>query len=186
MARNSAGDASRANALSDIGRRDFLYIATGAFAGVGGMVSLWPFIDSFNPSSDVESLSTIELALEPIAPGQRVTIKWRGQPVFIDRRTERRIVAARADDAADLKDPEADAARVQAPEWLVVTGICTHLGCVPLGQRDGDPRGEWGGWFCPCHGSHYDTSGRIRRGPAPRNLVVPPYRFVDAGKIVVG
>lgn len=167
-------------------RRDFLYVATGAFAAVGSAAAMWPLIDSMNPSADVHGLATVELSLEPFAPGQRVTVKWHGRPVFIDHRTPQRIAAARADDSADLRDPQSDSERTMRAEWLVVIGVCTHLGCIPLGQRDGDPLGGWGGWFCPCHGSHYDTSGRIRKGPAPLNLAVPPYRFVEPLRIVIG
>ncbi|ANK81854.1 MAG: ubiquinol-cytochrome c reductase iron-sulfur subunit [Rhizobiales bacterium NRL2] len=167
-------------------RRDFLYVMTGATVAVGTGAALWPFIDSMNPAADVIALSTIEVDLGPIELGQRITVNWRGQPVFIDHRTPEQIAAARADDGADLRDPEPDSARVIRPEWLVVIGICTHLGCVPLGQNTGDPKGGWGGWFCPCHGSHYDVSGRVRKGPAPRNLVVPPYAFLDDARIRIG
>lgn len=167
-------------------RRDFLYITTGAVASVGFAVTAWPFIHSMNPSADVTAVSTTEVDISDIQPGQRVTVVWRGRPLFIDHRTKAQIEQARTDDNADLKDPENDAERVQRTEWLIVVGICTHLGCVPLGQRDGDPIGKWGGWFCPCHGSHYDTSGRIRKGPAPKNLVVPPYSFLENETIRIG
>lgn len=167
-------------------RRDFLYISTAAMAAVGTGATLWPLIHSMNPAADVTALATVEIDLAPIERGQRVTVKWRGQPVFIDHRTEEQIAAARKDDKAPLPDPQPDSARAAQPEWLIVVGICTHLGCVPLGQKAGDPRGEWAGWFCPCHGSHYDTSGRVRRGPAPRNLVVPPYSFLADTRIRIG
>lgn len=167
-------------------RRDFLYLATGAMAVVGGAAALWPFIDTMNPGADVLAVATTEVDLAPIEPGQRVTVRWRGKPVFIDRRTPERIAEARAVDAATLRDPQTDAERVVREEWLIVVGICTHLGCVPLGQRDGDPTGSWNGWFCPCHGSHYDTSGRVRRGPAPLNLEVPPYEFVTDTTVRIG
>jgi len=167
-------------------RRDFLYLATGAMGAVGTAIALWPLIDSMNPSADVLAVASTEVDLAPVAPGQRITVQWRGRPVFIDRRTPERIAQAQADDTARLPDPEPDAVRVQRTEWLVVVGICTHLGCVPLGQRSADPLGEFGGWFCPCHGSHYDTSGRIRRGPAPRNLDVPPYVFLSDAMIRIG
>jgi len=176
-----------AHQAGDIVRRDFLYVATGTVATVGAAVSLWPFIDSMNPSADVRGQSSIELALDEIEPGQRITTKWRGRPVFVDRRTPATIERARADDNADLRDPETDAQRVDDPEWLVVVGVCTHLGCVPLGQKEGEPLGDWGGWFCPCHGSHYDVSGRIRRGPAPKNLAVPTYRLsADRNLVSIG
>jgi ubiquinol-cytochrome c reductase iron-sulfur subunit len=139
-----------------------------------------------NPAADILAVSATEVDLAPVAVGQRITVKWQGKPVFIDHRTDEEIARARADDHADLPDPATDASRVQKPEWLVVIGICTHLGCVPLGQKDTDPRGEWGGWFCPCHGSVYDTSGRIRKGPAPKNLHLPPYKFVDETLIRIG
>ena len=167
-------------------KRDFLYIATGAVAAVGAAATAWPLIDSMNPSSDVLSVSTIELSLSPIQPGQRVTISWRGQPVFIDRRTPDRIAAARTVELSELPDPQTDEARTSDAEWLIVVGVCTHLGCVPLGQGQDDPLGDWGGWFCPCHGSHYDTSGRIRKGPAPSNLVVPPYQITDKSTVIIG
>ncbi len=154
-------------------RRDFLYLATGAVTAVGTAALIWPLIDNMNPSADVLALSSTEVDLSPIEVGQSITAVWRGKPLFIRRRTPDEIATARADDAADLRDPEPDEARVQKPEWLIVVGICTHLGCIPLGQMAADPRGDWGGWFCPCHGSHYDTSGRVRRGPAPTNLAVP-------------
>lgn len=170
----------------DTGKRDFLFVATGAMATVGAASAIWPFVDSMTPSADVIGSSKIEVSLTPIEPGQRVTLKWRGQPVFIDRRTPERIAAARDVDVSNLRDPEADSDRAKNAEWLVVVGICTHLGCVPLGQRDGDAVGEWGGWFCPCHGSHYDTSGRIRKGPAPKNLIVPPYQITGADVIQIG
>lgn len=159
-------------------RRDFLYLATGAVAVVGGAAALWPFIDSMNPAADVLAVSSVEVDLAPIELGQRVTVMWRGKPLFIDHRPPERIAEARAVDLSMLIDPQTDADRVVREEWLIIVGICTHLGCVPLGQRQGDPIGNWGGWFCPCHGSQYDTSGRVRRGPAPLNLEVPPYEFV--------
>ncbi|WP_339716390.1 ubiquinol-cytochrome c reductase iron-sulfur subunit [uncultured Sneathiella sp.] len=168
------------------GRRDFLYVAAGAVVAVGGAFAIWPFIDNMNPSADVVALSSVEIDISQIEKGQRVTVAWRGRPVFIDYRTEAQIARARMDDTADLIDPERDDERVQRAEWLIVIGICTHLGCVPLGQRNSDPLGQWGGWFCPCHGSHYDTSGRIRKGPAPKNLVVPPYAFLADEMLRIG
>ncbi|MEE8532928.1 MAG: ubiquinol-cytochrome c reductase iron-sulfur subunit [Alphaproteobacteria bacterium] len=167
-------------------RRDFLYLATGAVTVVGTAVAVWPLIDNMNPSADVLALSSTVVDLAPVAVGQSITVVWRGKPVFIRRRTSAEIATARADDTADMRDPQADEARAEKPEWLVLVGICTHLGCIPLGQRPGDPRGDFGGWFCPCHGSHYDTSGRIRIGPAPRNLEVPPYSYIDETTINIG
>ncbi|RMD62864.1 MAG: ubiquinol-cytochrome c reductase iron-sulfur subunit [Alphaproteobacteria bacterium] len=168
-------------------RRDFLYLVAGAIGTVGTTVAVWPLIDSMNPAADVLAVASTEVDLAPIELGQRVTIVWRGQPVFIDHRTPERIAQARADDDnPDLIDPASDASRVKRAEWLIVIGVCTHLGCIPLGQKPGDPRGDWGGWFCPCHGSHYDTAGRIRKGPATRNLYLPPYEFLDVGLVRIG
>lgn len=167
-------------------RRDFLFLAAGAMGVVGAAAAIWPLIDSMNPAADVRALSATEVDLGPIEEGQRVTITWRGKPIYIDHRPQKEIEAARSVDLNELPDPQADADRVQRAEWLVVIGICTHLGCLPKGQKVGDPRGEWGGWFCPCHGSHYDTSGRIRKGPAPRNLDLPPYEFLDDTLIRIG
>ncbi|MFQ5785761.1 MAG: ubiquinol-cytochrome c reductase iron-sulfur subunit [Alphaproteobacteria bacterium] len=167
-------------------RRDFLYLATGAVTAVGAAAAVWPLIDNMNPSADVLALSSTEVDLAPVEVGQSLTPVWRGKPIFIRHRTAEEIAAARAVDVAELRDPEPDEARVEQAEWLVVVGICTHLGCIPLGQKPGDPRGDYGGWFCPCHGSHYDTSGRIRKGPAPRNLVVPAYAYLDDTSIKIG
>jgi ubiquinol-cytochrome c reductase iron-sulfur subunit len=167
-------------------RRDFLFLAAGAMGAVGTAVAVWPLIDSMNPAADVRALSATEVDLAPIEVGQRVTITWRGKPIYIDHRPQKEIEAARSVDLETLPDPEADEDRVKKAEWLIVIGICTHLGCLPKGQKVGDPRGEWGGWFCPCHGSHYDTSGRIRKGPAPRNLDLPPYEYVDDMLVRIG
>jgi ubiquinol-cytochrome c reductase iron-sulfur subunit len=167
-------------------RRDFLTIAASAVAGVGAAIAVWPLIDSMEPAKDTLALSTAEVDLAPVQPGQRLTVKWRGKPVFIDRRTPEEIKAAEQVDVGSLRDPQPDSARVKKPEWLVVVGVCTHLGCVPLGQRPTDERGEYGGWFCPCHGSQYDTSGRIRQGPAPKNLEVPSYQFTSDTAIKIG
>ena len=167
-------------------RRDILTYTVGAF-GVVGMASVaWPFIDSMNPAADTLAVSTVEIDLSPVEPGQAITVMWRGSPVFVRRRTEEEIAAAEAVSLDILPDPEADADRVQRKEWLVLVGVCTHLGCVPQGQRPTEVKGEFGGWFCSCHGSVYDTSGRIRRGPAPTNLPVPPYEFLDDDRILVG
>ncbi len=167
-------------------RRDFLYLATGAFGAVGTALAVWPLIDSMSPSAEVRALSSVEMDISAIEIGQRITVKWRGKPVFIDRRTPEQIALAEDVEIDDLPDPEADSARVQNPEWLIVIGVCTHLGCIPKGQKMADNRGDWGGWFCVCHGSHYDTSGRIRKGPAPRNLVVPFYEFLDDARVKIG
>jgi ubiquinol-cytochrome c reductase iron-sulfur subunit len=167
-------------------RRDFLALAGAALGAAGAGLAIWPLIDSMNPAKDVLALSTIEVDLTPIAVGQRITVKWRGKPVFVDHRSPEQIAKAAADDNANLKDPQTDKDRVKKAEWLVLVGVCTHLGCVPLGQKVGQPRGDFGGWFCPCHGSHYDTSGRIRVGPAPVNLEVPTYSFVNDTTLRIG
>ena len=167
-------------------RRDFLFLAASAVGGLGTIAFAWPFIDSMNPAADVLALATTDVDLSAIEPGQAVTVMWRGRPVFVRHRTEDEIGDALRDDTASLPDPQLDSDRVIEPAWLILVGICTHLGCVPLGQRDTDERGEFGGYFCPCHGSHYDTSGRIRRGPAPLNLEVPPYEFLEEDRIRIG
>lgn len=167
-------------------RRDFLILTTGAFVAVGSLAALWPFVNSMNPAADIRAQASADIDLSAVEEGQSVTVLWRGKPVFIRHRTPAEIEDARQVSVDDLPDPEADNQRVQRAEWLVVVGICTHLGCVPLGQRGGDSRGEYGGWFCPCHGSHYDTSGRIRLGPAPLNLAVPGYRFTDDTSLTIG
>ena len=165
-------------------RRDFMVLSASAMAGLGGAAVLWPFVDSMNPSADVLALASIEVNLDPVAEGQEIKVMWRGKPVFIRHRTEHDIEAARAEDNASMPDPEPDANRVKEgkAQWLVMLGVCTHLGCVPLGNESGD----YHGWFCPCHGSHYDQSGRIRKGPAPKNLVVPEYAFLSDTKIKLG
>ena len=182
-----AAEASAGGKDEELTRRDFLYIAAGAFAGVGIAFSLWPFIDSMNPSADVKALSTTEVDLSPVQLGQRITVTWEGKPLFIDHRTPVQIGRAEADDnSPSLLDPQRDEDRVKRKDWLIVVGICTHLGCVPLGQKATDQRGQWGGWYCPCHGSQYDTSGRVRHGPAPKNLVVPAYYFASDRRVVIG
>ncbi len=175
-------------------RREFLGMTAGAMAVVGAGSAAWPLVDSMNPAADTLAMSTIEVDVSSLKAGQAMTVMWRGKPVFIRHRTQAEIEDARKTGEGELKDPQSDAARVanstfggQAmPEWLVMVGSCTHLGCIPLGQKPTDAKGEYGGWFCPCHGSQYDTSGRIRKGPAPRNLEVPPYAFIAANKIKIG
>jgi ubiquinol-cytochrome c reductase iron-sulfur subunit len=167
-------------------RRDFLNLMSTSLAGFGALAVAWPLIDSLNPSADVLALSSIEVDLAAIEVGQAITVKWRGKPVFIRRRTPEEIKEAENVDVATLRDPQPDSARVQKPEWLILVGVCTHLGCVPQGQKPSEPRGQYGGWFCPCHGSEYDTSGRIRRGPAPINLAVPTYTFESDTLVKIG
>jgi ubiquinol-cytochrome c reductase iron-sulfur subunit len=168
---------------SDPSRRDFIHIAAIAAAAGGAATLVWPFIDQMNPSADTRALASTEFDLTKVAEGQQVTIKWRGKPLFVRNRTKAEIAKAVADDHAALKDPETDAQRVKPgkAQWLIVGGNCTHLGCVPTFGG-----GEYGGWFCPCHGSVYDTSGRIRKGPAPKNLVVPEYAFLTDTKVKIG
>ena len=165
-------------------RRDFLYIATGTVAAVGGAATLVPLIAQMNPdASTIAAGAPVEVDLTPIAVGQIIKVFWRSQPIFISHRTKKEIEEARNIQLSSLPDPEADKDRVKPgkDEWLVVIGICTHLGCIPLAHQ-----GAYDGWFCPCHGSVYDTSGRIRQGPAPKNLYLPPYKFITDTKIRIG
>lgn len=179
-------------------RRDFLYVATGAAAAVGAGFAAWPLIDQMNPTSAIRAAATVEADLSAIEPGQQVVVQWRGHPVFIRRRTPKEIAAARAVALAKLPDglarnanltgsaPASDDNRTIKPEWLVVVGVCTHLGCIPQVSTAAAPQGAYGGWLCHCHGSDYDTAGRIRKGPAPRNLAVPPYAFIGPQRIRIG
>jgi ubiquinol-cytochrome c reductase iron-sulfur subunit len=176
-------------------RRDFLYYATAGAGAVTAGAAIWPLVNQMNPSADVRALSSIRVDVSGVEPGTQLTVKWLGKPVFIRRRTEEEIAAARDVDVTTLPDQNSENANLPAGmdaadvnrsmdetgEWLVMIGVCTHLGCVPLGEA-----GDFGGWFCPCHGSHYDTSGRIRRGPAPRNLPVPVAVFEDASTLKLG
>ena len=175
-------------------RRDFLYYATAGAGAVTAGAAVWPLVNQMNPSADVKALASIRVDTSGIEPGTQLTVKWLGKPVFIRRRTQAEIDEARAVDLGDLIDGDArndntgpadaadeNRAMDEAGEWLVMMGVCTHLGCVPLG----DGAGDFGGWFCPCHGSHYDTSGRIRKGPAPENLPVPVARF-EGSELVLG
>ena len=167
-------------------RRDFLYLSSISIGGLGVAAFIWPFLKSMNPAEDTLALGSTEVDLSDISIGQSITVKWRGKPVFIRRRTQEEISEANSVDLALLRDPMSDKDRVQKDEWLVLEGVCTHLGCVPLGQKMTDTKGEYNGWFCPCHGSHYDSSGRIRKGPAPDNLAVPPYKFISDSTIKIG
>ena len=184
-------------------RRDFLYVATGAVGAVGAAMSVWPFLDQMNPSADVLALASIEIDLTPIMPGQAVTFTWRSHPLFVRRRTAQEIAAAQAVKVEDLLDPIArnanlpdnapatDANRLAPsaagkPEWLILVGVCTHLGCTPQASTAQSKQGDYGGWLCHCHGSQYDTSGRVRVGPAPRNLDVPVYAFLTDTRVKIG
>jgi ubiquinol-cytochrome c reductase iron-sulfur subunit len=180
---------------TEVGRRDFLLIATGAFAAVGLAAVAWPFIDSMNPDASALALASVEVDISAIQEGQAITVMWRGKPVFIRNRTPAEIQAAREVPVEELADPLArnanldpnapatdeNRAAAEREQWLVQIGVCTHLGCVPLGQQ-----GDFGGWFCPCHGSHYDTAGRIRVGPAPQNLPIPPLAFISDTNLRIG
>jgi ubiquinol-cytochrome c reductase iron-sulfur subunit len=179
-------------------RRDFIYVATGAVAAVGAGLAAWPFIDQMNPSSAVLALASIEVDISSVQLGQQVVFKYRGHPLFVRRRTPAEIAQSKAVALSDLIDPIArnanlpdsaqatDADRTIKPEYLVVVGVCTHLGCTPTVSTPQDPQGEYGGWLCHCHGSQYDVAGRVRHGPAPQNLAVPPYSFISDTKIKVG
>ena len=162
-------------------RRDFIITTSYALGAVGVGAAAWPLIDQMNPDASVKALASTEVDVSSVEPGQSITVLWRGKPVFIKRRTQEEIAKAREVDIKNLTHPEKDEDRAKNPEWLVMLGVCTHLGCVPLGDK-----GEYGGWFCPCHGSHYDTSGRIRKGPAPTNMEIPKYEFVNANTIKIG
>ena len=162
-------------------RRDFIFTASYALGAVGVGAAVWPLIDQMNPDASVKALASTEVDISGVERGQSITVLWRGKPVFIRRRTDEEIAKAKEVNLEELKHPEKDEDRAKDPEWLVMLGVCTHLGCVPLGDK-----GEYGGWFCPCHGSHYDTSGRIRKGPAPTNMEVPKYEFVDSNTIKIG
>lgn len=163
-------------------RRDFLvYASTAAGVAAAGFG-----LHALSSSSSRQGGETTDVDLSSLRPGQAITVTWRGQPVFIRYRSAAEISAARAVPLADLKDPQSDEQRVKRAEWLILVGVCTHEGCIPLGQKPSDPRGDYGGWFCPCHGSVYDSSGRVRRGPALANLAIPPYRFISDSLVRIG
>jgi ubiquinol-cytochrome c reductase iron-sulfur subunit len=180
----------RALAATDDGvrRRDFLNIAAVSVAGVGSVALLYPLVNQMNPSADVLALAQIDVDISAIQPGQAVKTIWRKQPIFIRQLTPQEIQAANAVDVGSLRDPQSLAERTKPgkPQWLITLGVCTHLGCVPLGASEGESRGEFGGYFCPCHGSHYDTAARIRKGPAPTNLEVPEYEFTSDTAVRIG
>jgi len=171
-----------------IRRRDFINIAAVSFAGVGGAALLYPLVTQMNPSADVLALAQIDVDISHIQPGQAIKTVWRKQPIFIRNLTPAEIQQANAVDTGSLRDPQTLAERTKEGHrnWLITLGVCTHLGCVPLGAAEGETRGEFGGYFCPCHGSHYDTAARIRKGPAPRNLEVPEYEFTTPTAVRIG
>ena len=169
-------------------RRDYLKIGAVAFAGVGGVVSLAPLLVQMSPSADVLALATTEVDISKVQPGQGIKVSWRKQPVFVRNLTPKEITEANAVPLSALRDPETLAQRTKPGKqnWLITLGVCTHLGCVPLGIGEGENRGPFGGYFCPCHGSEYDTAARIRQGPAPKNLVVPDYEFTSPTTVMIG
>jgi len=187
--------AAKTDPLPDPSKRDFLYVATGTTGAVGIAAFVWPLVDQMNPDASTLALASIEVDVSSIDAGQEITVKWRGKPIFIRNRTAKEIEAANNTAMADLKDVESrnqnvsdgDAADINRSagegreNWIIMIGSCTHLGCIPV-----DAAGEYGGWFCPCHGSHYDTAGRIRKGPAPENLHIPPYEFINDTNIKIG
>ncbi|MGE0596730.1 MAG: ubiquinol-cytochrome c reductase iron-sulfur subunit [Hyphomonadaceae bacterium] len=182
-------DAADASGSQDTSRRDFIFIAAGAVGAVGAGATAWAFVDQMNPAADTRALSTTEVDLSAIDLGQQVKVMWQGRPVFVRHRTPAEISAALRDDYAQLKDPQTDEDRIRQEdgaagkaEWIILQANCTHLGCVPTFVEGS----AFGGWFCPCHGSDYDTSGRIRRGPAPANLLVAPYVYLTDTTIRIG
>jgi ubiquinol-cytochrome c reductase iron-sulfur subunit len=177
---------SNSKSSKDESKRDFLIVSTYAMAGIGAASFAWPLIDQMNPAADTLALASTEIDLSSMEEGQAITVQWRGKPVFVRHRTAEEIKKSRAVSLEEMRDPELDEQRVINEKYIVLVGVCTHLGCVPLGQKSGDVKGQYGGWFCPCHGSHYDHSGRIRQGPAPTNLEVPNYKFLSDSIIKIG
>ena len=175
-------------AHGDVPKRDFLKLLLGSGVAIGVGALAWPLVDSMNPAGDVLALSSVDIDLTPIAVGMGITAVWRGKPIFVRHRTPEEIKTVEAVPLNQLIEPQSDADRIKAghAQWIVLVGICTHLGCVPLGNKPSDPRGDYGGWFCPCHGSQYDVAGRVRHGPAPANLAVPTYAFESDTKIKIG
>ena len=184
---NQAAAADASEPGEGVRRRDFINVAAVSFAGVGSAALVYPLVSQMNPSADVLALASIEVDISQIQPGQAIKTIWRKQPLFIRHLTPAEIASA-SEMPADLRDPQslADRTAEGKPQWLITLGVCTHLGCVPLGVGEGENRGDYGGYFCPCHGSHYDVAGRIRRGPAPINLEVPAYYFKTDTVVVVG
>ena len=174
--------------LDDERRRDFIYIATGAFAAAGAAVVVWPLVNQMNPSADVLAMASIDVDLSAIQAGQAIKASFRGKPLFVRHLTPVEQTEANKVDVSTLRDPQTLAQRTKPgqAQWLITLGVCTHLGCVPLGAGEGENRGDFGGYFCPCHGSHYDTAARVRKGPAPKNLEVPVYAFKSPTQVTIG
>ena len=190
---DTANAATVREALTTVGnpgvhKRDFLKLVTGSAVAIGAAAIAWPFIDSMNPAEDVLALSSVEVDISPVEAGSGITVVWRGKPIFVRHRTPDEIKQDVAVPMSQLIEPATDESRHKPgkAEWVVMIGICTHLGCVPLGNKPGDPRGDYGGYLCPCHGSQYDAAGRVRHGPAPANLVLPPYDFTGPTKVKIG
>jgi ubiquinol-cytochrome c reductase iron-sulfur subunit len=188
-----SGTPNQAAAGPEPTRRDMLYIATGAMAAGGAAAFAWPLIDQMNPAADTSALASIEFDVSTVAEASQVKVMWRGKPLIIRHRTAEEIARAKTDDAAQLRDPQSDAQRVTQAnnqpgkeQYLIMEANCTHLGCIPVGVDEAGFDSEYGGWFCPCHGSHYDTAGRIRQGPAPKNLFVPPYVYLNDTTVKIG
>jgi ubiquinol-cytochrome c reductase iron-sulfur subunit len=187
-AQSAEGPETTDSAGEGVRRRDFLNVAAVSFAGVGTVAALAPLVVQMSPSADVLAMATTEIDISKVEVGQRIKALWRKQPVFVAHLTPQEIAKANAVSLSDLRDPQTLAERVKPGHgtWLVVVGVCTHLGCIPLGTGEGENKGPYGGWFCPCHGSQYDTAARIRAGPAPRNLAVPDYQFTSPTVVTIG
>jgi ubiquinol-cytochrome c reductase iron-sulfur subunit len=187
-AQSAEGPETTETGGAGVRRRDFLNVAAVSFAGVGAVATLGPLIVQMSPSADVLALATTEVDISKVQPGQGIKAQWRKQPVFIRNLTPKEIAEANAVPLSELRDPETLAQRTKPGKanWLITLGVCTHLGCVPLGIGEGENRGKYGGYFCPCHGSQYDTAARIRQGPAPKNLFVPDYVFTSPTAVLIG
>lgn len=185
---NSTTPASAHPQGEGVRRRDFIHIAAGAFTVTGAAMVVWPLVNQMNPAADTLALATVEVDLSKLEVGQAMKVKWQGKPVFIRNRTAQEIAEAEKVNIAELRDPQADADRVKPDHknYLVMVGVCTHLGCIPQGVAAGELKGDYNGYFCPCHGSHYDTSGRVRKGPAPKNLAIPVVTFKTPTLVQIG
>ena len=188
LQQSAPGDEAASDSGDGVRRRDFINIAAVSFAGVGVVSTVFPLINQMSPPGDVRALASVEVDISKIAPGQAIKTIWRKQPVFVRNLTPAEIQQANRVPLSELRDPQslADRTKPGKANWLVTLGVCTHLGCVPLGTGEGENKGEFGGYFCPCHGSHYDTAARIRKGPAPTNLVVPDYQFTSDTVVQIG